>query len=168
MFTYVVVFATVNVRHDYYQTITIPAISLALAQGLLYLWNSQDFPRFSARTLVIFSIFIMFATGASEIREFYKVNHPEIIEAGAAVDRLTPKDAIVIAPYNGDTAFLYQTKRKGWPVIDSSVEEIIRKGADYYATVSLNDKDTLEVIGRFEVIERTNTYLIADLHRPKK
>src|SRR3989344_1563857 len=168
MFTYVVVFATVNVRHDYYQTITIPAISLALAQGLLYLWNSQDFPRFSARTLVIFSIFIMFATGASEIREFYKVNHPEIIEAGAAVDRLTPKDAIVIAPYNGDTAFLYQTKRKGWPVIDSSFGERIRKGADYYVTVSLNDPDTLDVIARFEVVEKTNTYLIADLHKPIK
>ncbi|KKQ97082.1 MAG: Glycosyl transferase family 39 [Candidatus Woesebacteria bacterium GW2011_GWA1_39_12] len=168
MLIYVVVFATANVRHDYYQAIAIPAISLTLAEGLIYLWNSRDFPLVATRSVAIFSILIMFTTGASEVREFYKVNHPEIMEAGAAVDRLTPKDAIVIAPYNGDTAFLYQTKRRGWPVIDSSVDEIIQKGADYYVTVSLNDPDTLDVIARFEVVEKTNTYLIADLHKPIK
>lgn len=168
MLLYVSIFATVNVRHDYYQTIAIPAISLALASGLIYLWNSPGFASRSTKLLAIFSIFIMFASGVGEIKEFYKINHPEILDAGAAVDRLTPKDSIVIAPYNGDTAFLYQTKRKGWPVIDSSVEEIMKMGADYYVSTSFNDTDTLQVIQRYEIIERTNNYLIVDLHKPKK
>jgi len=168
IFLYVTVFATVNVRHDYYQTIAIPAICLALAQGFIYLWNTQEYNTSVAKLLTIFSVFIMFLSGASEVREFYKINHPEIIEAGMAVDKLTPKDAIVIAPYNGDTAFLYQTRRRGWPVIDSSVNEIINKGADYYVTVNFDDKDTIYVINNFEVIEKTNTYLIADLHKRKK
>lgn len=165
---YVVIFATVNVRHDYYQTIAIPAVALALSSGVIYLWNAKEFDLRIARLVTIFSIFMIFASGVGEIRELYKVNHPEIIEAGEAIDKIALKDAIVIAPYNGDTAFLYQTKRRGWPVIDSSVDEIIKKGADYYVTVSLNDPDTLDVVNRFEVIERTNTYLIADLHKPKK
>ena len=168
IFIYVVVIATANVRHDYYQMIAIPAISLAIAEGFLYFWNSQDLNLKMSRALAVFSVFIMFITGAAQVREFYKVNHPEIIEAGKAVDRLAAKDAIVIAPYNGDTAFLYQTKRKGWPVIDSSVDEIKQKGADYYVSVSFNDPDTIDVINRYEVIEKTNSYLIADLNKPKK
>ena len=168
MLLYVVIFATVNVRHDYYQTIAIPAVALALSSGVIYLWNAKEFDLRIARAITVFSIFMIFASGVGEIKELYKVNHPEIVEAGEALDKIAPKDAIVIAPYNGDTAFLYQTKRRGWPVIDSSVDEIIKKGADYYVTVSLGDPDTLDVVSRFEVIKRTNTYLIADLHKPKK
>jgi hypothetical protein len=168
MLLYVTVFATANVRHDYYQTIAVPAIVLALSSGIIYLWNTQDFNRKAARVLTLFSVFMIFATGLGDIREFYKINHPEIIEAGAAIDRIAPKDAIVVAPYNGDTAFLYHTKRRGWPVIDSSIDEIIEKGADYYVTVSFNDTDTLNISARFETAEKTNTYWIIDLRRPKK
>jgi hypothetical protein len=74
----------------------------------------------------------MIITGFSQIKENYRINHPEIIEAGKVVDELTPKDSLVVAPYNGDTAFLYQTKRWGWPAIDDSIDHIIEKGADYY------------------------------------
>jgi len=168
MLAYVVIFATVNVRHDYYQTIAIPAVSLVLAQGFRYLWNAKTFGLNKSRAIVLFSAFIMLISGAVRVKEFYKVNHPEIMEAGAAIDRLAPKDAIVVAPYNGDTAFLYQTKRKGWPVIDSSIDEIIQKGADYYVTVSFNDTDTKRISERFETVEKTNTYWIIDLHKPIK
>ncbi|OGM08601.1 hypothetical protein A2159_01255, partial [Candidatus Woesebacteria bacterium RBG_13_34_9] len=115
MLMYVTLFATASVRHDYYQTITIPAISLALASGVLVLWKSKDFNRILSRSLIVLSISVMFIIGAFQVREFYKINHPEIIEAGNAADRLLPKNALIIAPYNGDTAFLYQTNRQGWP-----------------------------------------------------
>ncbi|OGM02396.1 hypothetical protein A2115_02945 [Candidatus Woesebacteria bacterium GWA1_41_8] len=168
MFAYVAVFATVNVRHDYYQLIAVPTICLAVSRGFIYLWETREFGRLGAKLLAVFSVFIMFVAGAVGVKEFYKINHPEIIEAGEAIDAIAPKDAMLIAPYNGDTAFLYQTKRRGWPVIDTSVDEIIQRGADYYVTVSLGDADTSMITGRFEVIKRTNTYLIVDLHKPKK
>jgi len=168
MLAYVVIFATVNVRHDYYQTIAIPAICMVLAQGFRYLWNAKNFGLNKSRAIALFSVLIMFVSGAVKVKEYYKINHPEIIEAGAAIDAIAPKDAIVVAPYNGDTAFLYQTKRKGWPVIDSSIDEIIQKGADYYVTVSFNDTDTKNISQRFETIEKTNTYWIIDLHKPIK
>jgi len=168
MLAYVVIFATVNVRHDYYQTMTIPAICMVLAQGFSYLWNAKNFGLNKSRAILVFSTLIMLVSSAVKIKEFYKVNHPEIIEAGKAIDTIAPKDAIVVAPYNGDTAFLYQTKRKGWPVIDSSIDDIIQKGADYYVSVSFNDTDTRNILERFETVEKTNTYLIIDLHKPKK
>ncbi|MGB6882150.1 MAG: hypothetical protein WBD86_02525, partial [Microgenomates group bacterium] len=166
MFLYIVVFATANVRHDYYQTIIIPAVSLVFAQGIVEIWNTKK-QRILTRSLLIFSVIMMFNSTAYRIREFYKINHPEIMEAGQAVDNLIPKDALVIAPYNGDTAFLYQTKRWGWPVIDTSLDTLIKRGADYYVSVNLVDTDTKMVESRFETVEKTGNYILIDLHQPK-
>jgi 4-amino-4-deoxy-L-arabinose transferase-like glycosyltransferase len=164
MLLYVVVIATANVRHDYYQTITIPAISLALASGTLVIWEAKGMHKLFARSLLVASIAVSFITGALQVREFYKINHPEIIEAGMAVDRVTPKDALVVAPYNGDTAFLYQTKRWGWPVVDRPLPEIIQKGADFYVSVNF-DSQTNEFIQKFATVERTSNYVILDLNK---
>jgi 4-amino-4-deoxy-L-arabinose transferase-like glycosyltransferase len=108
---YVILVASANVMHDYYQIITIPAISLGLAAGTVYLWEQSIFNKILARIVLVVSIGVMLITGWYQIKGNYIINHYEIIEAGEAVDRITPKDAIVVAPYNGDTAFLYQTKR---------------------------------------------------------
>ncbi len=98
------------------------------------------------------------------MREFYKINHPEIIEAGIAVDRITPKEALFVAPYNGDTAFLYQTKRWGWPVVDRPLPEIIQKGADFYVSVNF-DSQTNEFMQKFVTVEKTSNYVILDLNK---
>ncbi|OGM78962.1 hypothetical protein A2197_02815, partial [Candidatus Woesebacteria bacterium RIFOXYA1_FULL_48_16] len=167
MFLYVVIFATASVRHDYYQIFVIPAVSFTMALGTINIWNSLQFNRWAARLLLIFSLVVMFFTSTLQVKEFYKVNKPEIMEAGRAVDRLTPKDAWVVAPYNGDTAFLYQTKRWGWPAIDDSIDNIVEKGADYYVSVTLADPDTKMVRERFEVVEETPSYAIFDLNKKR-
>lgn len=167
MLLYVVVFATASVRHDYYQIFVIPAVSLTLALGVLNMWNSPNFNKWISRILLIFSLVVMFLTSALQVKEFYKVNKPEIMEAGRAVDRLTPKDAWVVAPYNGDTAFLYQTGRWGWPAIDDSIDNIIGKGADYYVSVTLGDPDTKMIRERFRVVEETPAYVIFDLNKKR-
>jgi 4-amino-4-deoxy-L-arabinose transferase-like glycosyltransferase len=163
MFLYVVIIATANVRHDYYQTIVIPAISLAFAAGVVFLWKGKGFNKIISRGVLIFSAIIMLITSAYEVREFYKINHPEIIKAGEAVDRIVEKDALVIAAYNGDTAFLYQTKRWGWPVVDRPINELIDKGASYYVSVNLSHPQTLEFMQDFEVVEKTEEYVIVKL-----
>ncbi len=163
---YMTVVATANVRHDYYQTLIIPAISLMLAQGTLYMWKSRKFNKKTIRPLLIFSLLIMLIVGVSRVKEFYKINHPEIIKAGQAVDKITPKDALVIAPYYGDTAFLYQTKRWGWPFMDRVVETLIDRGADYFVSVNLDDTRTQDLEGRFKTIEKTGEYVILNLHEP--
>lgn len=166
MLLYVTIFATVNVRHDYYQMLLMPAIALLLAQGSIYMWKAKYFNKFLSRLILIFSVVMMIGIGGYQVIEFYKIDHPEIIAAGKEVQRLTPKDALVIAPYNGDTSFLYQTHRMGWPVIDDSLDNIIKKGAKYYVSVSLSDPDTLMVLSRFQVLERTSQFVIVDLTKP--
>ncbi len=162
---YFVVIATANVMHDYYQIITIPVISLLLASGSHYLLTQKNLNKLITIPLLIFSVCIMMLSGWYQVRGNYEVNHPEIIEAGKKIDEITPKDSIVVAPYMGDTAFLYQTKRKGWPAVDNSIENIIKKGADYYVSVDLNSQDTLNFEKKFETVLKTDKYIILDLHR---
>jgi len=165
---YLTVFATASVRHDYYQIFVIPSISLLLAEGGLYLWKLKCLNLWLSRSLFIFSVILMMGMGTYQIKEFYKVNHPEIILAGQEVDRITPKDALVIAPYNGDTAFLYQTNRWGWPAIDDSIDNLIKRGASYYVSVDLGSADTKMLALRFETIVLDANYIIIDLHKLKK
>ena len=165
---YVVLVANANVMHDYYQILVIPSIALALASGSIYLWNSNIFNRILTRFVLVISVGVMLITGWNQIVGNFNVNHPEIIEAGNALDKIAPKDALVLAPYNGDTAFLYQTKRAGWPATDDSIDNIITKGAGYYVSVDLGSPDTKLVESKFKTIEKTNKYIIIDLKSPLK
>jgi hypothetical protein len=165
---YVILVADANVMHDYYQILTIPAIALALASGSVYLWSQTGFNKILARLVLVFSVFIMLITGWFQVVGDYAINHPEIIEAGQEVDKITPKNAIVVAPYDGDTAFLYQTKRQGWPVIDNSIDNIIKEGASYYVSVDLGSADTKMIESRFKTVELTNNYVIVNLREPIK
>jgi len=163
---YVILVASANVMHDYYQILTIPAISLGLVAGVIYLWNNEIFNKTFSRIIVIFSIGVMLITGWNQIVPNYAINHPEIIEVGNRINEITPKDALIIAPYNGDTAFLYATKRWGWPAMDDSIDNIITKGASYYVSLNLTDKDTKMIESRFKTIEKTNKYILIDLKSP--
>lgn len=160
---YVTVFATANVRHDYYQTVTIPAVVICVSLGLCVFWNLNLGSKYLNRVLLIFTVLMTFSSSFVQIKEFYKINRPEIIEAGIRADAILPKNALVIAPYNGDTAFLYQTKRRGWPVVDRPIEELISKGAQYFISVDLEHYQTVEFSNAYQVVEKTQTYVIVDL-----
>ncbi len=156
---FVFIFATANVRHDYYQLFLVPSICFLLAQGTFFLWRQGR----THRLLVVISVFLALVTAGFQVREFYKINNPAIVEAGKAVDKLAPKDALVIAPYNKDTAFLYQTNRSGWPFVDGSLDDLISQGADYYVSVNLSDPVTQTVMEEYQVIETRENYIIVKL-----
>ena len=162
-FIYVSIVATANVRHDYYQTFLVAPIALALGYGVYALWTTTLFNKIATRILLVFSLLIMFMAGGVLIKEYYKVNHPEIVSAGLAADRLLPKDAMIIAPYTGDTAFLYQTDRYGWPVVDTSFEKLIERGARYFVAVNFADPDMQKLLQTNKVVARTDSYIIIDL-----
>ncbi len=158
MLAYLVIVATANVRHDYYQIMIIPSIALTLALGTAYLWKHS-------KIILVLSLLTMFLISWDRIKPFYQVNHPELMEVGKIVDETLPKDAKIVIPYNGDTAFLYQTNRKGWPAVDNSIDNIIKRGADYYVSIDLGSTDTVNFSKRFETIAKTNQYIILDLHK---
>ena len=162
---YFIVFASGNVRHDYYQIPAIPILAVFMTLGTKALFDSQNSRLITpiARITAIVLILFTFAFGFYQVRGFYWINRPEIIEAGKAVDRVIPKDAAVIAPYNGDTAFLYQTNRYGYPIVDRPFEQYLKEGTKYLVSVDVNDSGIQNFAKNCYVIEKTDNYIIIEL-----
>lgn len=162
--TFFVVIARGNVTHDYYQLPIVPIGCILMAIGFDYLLThgSNFINRVVNIGISLALIFAMIGFGWYEVRGYYNINHPEIVEAGKAVDRLLPKEAIVIAPYDNDSAFLYQTNRHGFTFGGDKVEKYISEGATHMVSVNFDDV-TNNWAGRCKIVEKTETYIIIDL-----
>jgi hypothetical protein len=159
---YMTVFATGNVQHDYYQIITIPIISIYVAKGIDWLLKPpQSISKAASYGVLGVTILFTLAFGWFHIRDYFNINHPEIVEAGRAVDKVLPAAAKVIAPYDGDTAFLFQTNRKGWP-IGGAIDDKASKGATHYVSVRF-DEETRGLMEKCQVILKTDRYVIIEL-----
>lgn len=167
-FLYLIVFATGNVEHDYYQILIIPALVAFLARGFVLMVEGVPsfLPRIWTIPTAFFLIFLALGLGWYEVRGLYQINNPAIVEAGKEADKILPQDALVIAPYGGDTAFLYQTNRHGFPLVINSVESMIKKDrVGYYLSVNFDPK-TKWLMDRYEVLERQSNFVILDLTHP--
>ncbi len=164
-FIFIAIFATGNVRHNYYQIQAIPIVSIFLALGFTQLFRRSNLfiARFWTMILAMFLFVLSFYFSFKVVKEFYNVNNPDMVEAGKTADRILPKDAIVLAPYNGDTAFLYQTNRPGFPVTALPIPELV---ADFGVTAYVSttkDAKTNWVLRHFQVLKDTEKFVIADL-----
>lgn len=170
MFLFFAIFATGNVRHNYYQVMFVPVASIFLAKGFLDLVRGGG--NFTARiwTIALALLFLplSFYLSWDKVKGFYQINNPAMVEAGKRADQILPKDAIVLAPYNGDTAFLYQTNRAGFPFVPLPVLDLI---ADYGATAYVStkfDDQTNWVMRHFRVLAQNSNYVIVDLTHQTK
>lgn len=167
---FIVIFATGNVRHDYYQIMFVPIAAIFLAKGFLAVVSGgKDFiARFWLIPLGLFLFISSFYFGYKQVIELYKINNPAMVEAGRLADAILPKDAKVVAPYNGDSAFLYQTNRVGFAFVPSSIKDLIADyGISYYISTSYDDK-TNWVLRHFYPLVKTPQFVIADLTKIKK
>lgn len=156
---YFCIMARGNVHHDYYQVITMPFFILITTAGLKRLqhWFA----------LILISIGFFFSW--QKIKEYYKINRPEIIYAGWVVDKLLPNNAVVIAPYLGDTAFLYQTGRDGFPIEIYEPMPILQekyKNRLFYVSVNY-DTYTNSLLAKYHQTYKTKDMIILDLSQPK-
>jgi len=63
----------------------------------------------------------------------------------------------------GDTAFLYQTNRHGFPIINSTVEEMKKDyGITGYVSTT-NDTKTAWLAKKYNLLEKTDEYIVIDL-----
>ncbi len=162
--SFFVIIARGNVTHDYYQLPIVPVGCVIMALGLDYLIRSDQkiISRVSGWIIASSLVVMMLAFGWYEVRGYYNVNHPEIVEAGKAVDAILPKDAIVIAPYDNDSAFLYQTNRHGYTYGGDKIEKYIAEGATHLVSVNFDDT-TNYWMDKCSIVVRTETYVIVDL-----
>ena len=164
---YLVIIAGGNVQHDYYQVFLLPFISLAVGRGLdaFLKFPSTIVDRKASIILVIalfsWSLFVSWY----HIRGYYQINNGSILPAGQAVDKLTPPEAKVIAPYNGDTALLFATNRTGWP-IGYYIEDKIKLGATHYLSV-VNDYEASNLAKKYIIVAKTDQYVLIDLTKLK-
>ncbi len=166
---YFIIFAGGNVQHDYYQALIIPIIVWFTTLGFGVLFKrTEGLNRFAAGVLAIICIIFMWAFSWFIVRSYFWINRPEIVEAGREADRLLPPTAKVIAPYNGDTTFLYQTKRQGWP-IGFDIDKKIQMGAQYYVSVASTDDywETNLLAAEYPVIVKNDVFAIIDLTKRK-
>jgi hypothetical protein len=167
IFIYFVFIPGGNIQHDYYQVLIIPVISIAVGCGLYYLYHFT----FSSKILSVLSLLFISALSllfSSElVWPYYQINHPEIITAGQMVDQLTPQDSLIIAPYNGDTALLYQTKRSGFPIQVYDIDTLKTRFGNYplyFVSVSFDDY-TNKVIKLYPTLYRNDQFIILDLNQ---
>ena len=163
---YVFVVATGNVQHDYYQIPIMPSLAIFFAIGSYYLslWTVKKLPL--GRILVSICLVGFFFFSWQRVGDYFNINHRSIVAAGEAVDRLTPKDAKVIASYNGDTTFLYQTNRSGWASFEKDLPIMIDMGADYLVFAN-PVKDDFRFAKEYKVVASTKDYIIFDLKARK-
>ena len=161
---YLIVIARGNVQHDYYQILIIPSIVIFLGLGAEALLKipKEYFSQTIARAMFVICVFFMFLFGWYFVRDFFNINNMSIVIAGEAVDKLTPKNAKVLAPYEGDTSFLYQTRRSGWASFQRALPEMIKMGATHL--VFVNTKESDYNLGKeFKIISATADYILFDL-----
>lgn len=164
-FLYLVVFATGNVQHDYYQALLTPALSIFLARGFWLLFKGIPIflPRIVTIPLAIFLLMITYYLTWNEVKGLYQVNNWAIVRAGEAAQSLIPKNEIVVAPYMGDTAFLYQINRSGFPLIITTVEEMKRDHKVNFLISTTRDAKTAWLMNKYKTLAETSDYIIVDL-----
>lgn len=162
-FTYLSVFATANVKHDYYQTFIIPAVALAMGHGMYSIYSKRYLNKIYASILIAFCMAMTILLSFFWIREFYKINDTAMLSAASRMKEISKEDDLIIAPYNGNSVFLYHTGRRGWPVVTTNIDQMIDWGAKYYVSTSKGDTDSVNFKNRFELVEETDEYIILKL-----
>lgn len=164
-FLYLIVFATGNVQHDYYQYLLMPILAIFVARGFWLLFRGVPLflPRIVTIPLAIFLLIMTYYLTWNEIKGLYQVNNWAIVHAGVQADKLLPKDAIVVAPYQGDSAFLYQTNRSGFTMVLGSVEDMMRDYKVTYYVSTSKDAKTAWLMQKYKTLVENPEYIIVDL-----
>lgn len=162
---YLCIIATGNVQHDYYQIVIMPTVAIVMGFGSSWLVDflKQVVNKKIAYIVVGIIILLGFYFSWQQVKYYFDINNPAIVIAGKAVDRLTPKNAKVIAPLDGDSSFLYQTNRQGWASFEHDLPTLIHMGANYLILVHPTNND--KSLGKsYKIVAETKDYIIFALH----
>lgn len=159
-----VIIAKGNVTHDYYQLPLVPIGSVFIAKGVDFLWGygKNWYTKLFNKGVAVTLLILMLAFGWFETRDFFNINRPEIVEAGVVTDKFLPKDAKVIAPYQNDSAFLYQTNRYGFTQGEGKIPDWLDEGATHMVSVNFDDA-TNYWADHCETVKRTEKWIILDM-----
>ncbi|MBI4092084.1 MAG: glycosyltransferase family 39 protein [Candidatus Levybacteria bacterium] len=162
---YVSVIATGNVRHDYYQIATIPTISIFAGLGVASLFDilvkriSGIIAGFIIGIIILSSFYFSWML----VRDYFNINDRGMVAAGKRADEILPKDAIIIAPYDGSTTLLNMSARRGWPTFQEPIEKLIERGATHLVIANPTPNDFSGFGTMYKQIASSKEYLILKL-----
>ncbi len=149
IFAYLATFATGNIRHDYYQYLMIGWVAIVVGRGIyksIQLGHELDkkqrlkgifrfWPEAAAVMLVAGALWYGWRQNGSK----FDVHNWAQVRIGAVARERLPEEALVIAhAFDGDTNFLFQTRKRGWPS-GLNLDEKIAAGAQYLVGTDTDD-----------------------------
>lgn len=173
---YFFVLAAGNVTHDYYQIPLIPILCVFLAKGfwVLVKGGKQIFSSLITYPLTLVLMLFMLGFSWFEVRGFYNIQGGVDL-AGEAVDRLTPKDALILTGDSNDATLLYNCNRHGitggyasmFPNEPDSIRRAKELGITFYVTTKVGAVKNSDfgkfLLSRYRIFSETNNYLVVDL-----
>ncbi len=132
---YLFTFQGGNVQHEYYQTLILPAIAIAVGRGVAFVKeNKQLFVnQFIMWTICGVTTLAALLFSWYRVQEFYRVPN-DLVQIARVITSLTNKNDLIVTDRLGDTTLLYLSDRRGAPSKYKPLEELKNLGYSYYVT----------------------------------
>ena len=178
---FLLVFLRAALQHPYYQAVLIGPCALFVGKGIRRFFTEASAGRFWRHPLFVSTVLVL---ETASLLYFYRGLYfipkkmASILEAGRAVERLTPKDSLVVASHGTSAIQLYYCHRKGWSFglvpgegksLVKNLEQRHGQGAAYFLVSSKEELDRVpEFLGylksRYAVIEEKPGYILFKLN----
>lgn len=147
-FIYIFVFQGGNVQHEYYQTIALPGIALAVGLGVgLIIESTKTFLHPVITTPIIILLFsASFFFSWYQVKGYYAIPQDLLLMA-KIIQTFTKSTDKVVADRMGDTTLLYLSDRKGAPLLYREPEEMKKMGYKFILT------DKREIIEKLSLLK---------------
>jgi hypothetical protein len=140
-------------RHPWYQLPFVP-IAAAFAGAACAFFGSKISSRVAAVTLSILpGLFAILAF--LYVRPLYESSAAQHRDAGLELDKITTRDALIVAVDNGNPAILYYANRKGWHFLE---QRGIYGGNPKNGQQAIADLERLHRQGATHLVFITNTF----------
>jgi len=173
---YFIVLARGNWIHDYYQLPLVPVAAIFMGKALAMLLGVKQERKIGVFALLAVTLLMSVSIFLPPLYKIDDAQH----EAGPAIDKLTPKGALIIAGDGYAPTLLYYANRKGWLIAPEEwtphkIETLKEQGANYFVTSrvaylknDVKNKQFYDYMSeKFPVVEGTN-YIIFNLTNSTK
>ncbi|MGB8310515.1 MAG: glycosyltransferase family 39 protein [Halobacteriota archaeon] len=173
---YFIVLARGNWIHDYYQLPLVPVAAIFMGKALAMLLGVKQEKKIGVFALLAVTLLMSVSIFLPPLYKIDDAQH----EAGPAIDKLTPKGALIIAGDGYAPTLLYYANRKGWLIAPEEwtphkIETLKEQGANYFVTSrvaylknDVKNKQFYDYMSeKFPVVEGTN-YIIFNLTNSNK
>ena len=141
-------------RHPWYQLPFVP-IAAAFAGAACAFFGSKISSRVAAVTLSILLASSFPILAAFYVRPLYESTAAQLRDAGLELNKLTTRDALVVATDNGNPTIFYYAKRKGWHFLEKNG---IFNGNPRDSQQAIADLERLHRQGATHLVFITNTF----------